>query len=77
MLPIAIDIVARHDLCQAHFVKELYITITNCELLDNTTVSVRVARNLYWLLLCVGVFPGCCNVLLFPLAFEALLCQHV
>ena len=47
MLPIAIDIVARHDLCQAHFEKELYITIANRELPDNTTVSVRVARNLY------------------------------
>ena len=48
MLPIAIDIVARHDLCQAHFVKDLYITIANHESPDNTTVSVRLARNLYW-----------------------------
>ena len=47
MLPIAIDIVARHDLCQALFVKELFITVANRELSGNTTVSVRVARNLY------------------------------
>ena len=63
MLPIAIDIVARHDLCQAHFVKELYITIANRELPDNTTVSVRVARNLYELLVCARYFQvvaTCC-----------------
>ena len=47
MLPIAIDNVARHDLRQAHFVKDLYITIANREFPDNTTVSVRVIRNLY------------------------------
>ena len=76
MLPIAVDIVARHDLCQAHFVRDLWITFAYHEFPDSTTVSVRAERDLYWLLLCVGVFPGCCKVL-FTFAYEALLCEHV
>ena len=78
MLTIAVDIVARHDPCQAHFFRDLKITCANHEFPDNTTASVRAAHAIVVVGDCFSWFnSGCCKVLMLISAYEALLCQHV